>query len=682
MFFFLSDVMSVSERETCYSQQTTCSNWSQDVKTSKDIFNEVMSTLSNGAYEPLRSQPSQPLADLKAVSKKYYIRRALSAFKYVCDFIAPKQGPTLLQYVIDQECDNDKAKNTDNDALTETVIEAYKTAEDHQTRTQILSLIATKFSKSKLLSLIDDLSIHRIDKARKHASTHGPGQYIAPAKITRVRLSKCQIQHFIEFISSPAYLQTVGFGSKTLKLSSGVHVKIPKVIRTMIGSRLISLYNSYCQENDVQCPSRATLFRIIKGCAASQLKSLHGLDNHASEGIASIDILLRIADKLGENGLEQEKVNELKSKLSSIKTFYKHEFMNHLTTTSTCFNHCIQYALSDKLCNHEHSETCLSCEDLNNTMEALGDMCETLAFSNEQTKEEVEYDIKQSNEKLINWRNHIVRSVNQDKCKTDILKNLKEHQVLLVADWAMKFLPQNFRETQSDWFGKQGISWHICCALYLSDQQDSEDNSNDNVNLEIKSFVHLLSNGTQGWFSVSQIFMHTFDLLKEQNPRLTEVYLKSDNAGCYHSLPLMAFLWTNRSLNGLTVKEYNFSEVQSGKDICDARTGNCRLHILNYINEGNNVTEVFEMKNALESHGGVVNTYVSVIDINMERQPTLSGQLKSCNISSLNNFIFEDEGLRVYKAYKVGDPDLINSSSIQSISRNMTNECDYKVRQV
>jgi hypothetical protein len=43
----------------------------------------------------------------------------------------------------------------------------------------------------------------------------------------------------------------------------------------------------------------------------------------------------------------------------------------------------------------------------------------------------------------------------------DVLRLLDEKTVFIVNDWAMKFLPQRYRESQQDWFGKRGISWHI-----------------------------------------------------------------------------------------------------------------------------------------------------------------------------------------------------------------------------
>lgn len=65
----------------------------------------------------------------------------------------------------------------------------------------------------------------------------------------------------------------------------------------------------------------------------------------------------------------------------------------------------------------------------------------------------------------LGWMDHLIRNVNQDLCYRTILQNLKSLEVLIIADWAMKYLPQTFRATQSEWFGKQGISWHMICAV-------------------------------------------------------------------------------------------------------------------------------------------------------------------------------------------------------------------------
>ncbi|XP_052083876.1 uncharacterized protein LOC127721237 [Mytilus californianus] len=160
--------------------------------------------------------------------------------------------------------------------------------------------------------------------------------------------------------------------------------------------------------------------------------------------------------------------------------------------------------------------------------------------------------------------------------------------------------------------------------------------------------------------------------IKTLQPNLQEVFLKSDNAGCYHSLQLMAFIWKNNSLFDLQVKEYNFSEVQSGKDLCDSRTGTCRMHVLKFANEGNNIENPADLKRALESNKGVRNTFVTLVDISVENPPVLIGTIKHFKISKMSNFVFEDQGIRVYQAFGIGSGYLITNTILEKISRNLS----------
>lgn len=92
------------------------------------------------------------------------------------------------------------------------------------------------------------------------------------------------------------------------------------MIRTMIASRLITAYENYCKENSLIPPSRATLYTIIKACAASQLQSLHGLDNFVNDGLEGIDTLKRIVSNLR---LPEIRTSELKDlKVTVLNTVY------------------------------------------------------------------------------------------------------------------------------------------------------------------------------------------------------------------------------------------------------------------------------------------------------------------------------------------------------------------------
>lgn len=65
-------------------------------------------------------------------------------------------------------------------------------------------------------------------------------------------------------------------------------------------------------------------------------------------------------------------------------------------------------------------------------------------------QKELAHDFEQSRKNIHEWKAHIVRAVNQDMSKSNIIENLKSNQALLIMDWAMKFLPQSFRESQQN----------------------------------------------------------------------------------------------------------------------------------------------------------------------------------------------------------------------------------------
>ena len=64
---------------------------------------------------------------------------------------------------------------------------------------------------------------------------------------------------------------------------------------------------------------------------------------------------------------------------------------------------------------------------------------------------------------MFHWKAHIIRSVNQEAAKQDQLKMIAYNPelALLVMDGVMKFIQLRYREKQSDWYGKRGLSRHI-----------------------------------------------------------------------------------------------------------------------------------------------------------------------------------------------------------------------------
>ena len=69
--------------------------------------------------------------------------------------------------------------------------------------------------------------------------------------------------------------------------------------------------------------------------------------------------------------------------------------------------------------------------------------------------EEINYEIDSAESNVLDWKKHQLRTIHQDLSKKSILYNLASNQAFLIKDWAMKFLPFQFRESQSDFFWKE-----------------------------------------------------------------------------------------------------------------------------------------------------------------------------------------------------------------------------------
>jgi hypothetical protein len=331
----------------------------------------------------------------------------------------------------------------------------------------------------------------------------------------------------------------------------------------------------------------------MKVCIASQKKNLHGLDNITADGLKAVEVLKGIISKLQTFGLSEARVEQLESLTASLNQRLKFEIKGHLSKESSCIDHCTTYSLSDPAnaafnsqCNHEHSTGCDACGLVERTLLEVNGSFENLQSSSNippDAVEEIDHEINQSRSNIVAWKAHCIRTVHQDQAKQDVLDNLKPNQALIVMDWAMKFLPIKHREAQSDFFGKKGISWHISSVISCETNPGATPHDRLQNQFRVHTLIHILQVGNQGWFLVAHIITHLLQQLPCLLPNVNEVIFKSDNAGCYHCTGLISYLHYLNTISSVKVLQYNYSEPQSGKDICDAKTAHCKMHILRYI---------------------------------------------------------------------------------------------------
>lgn len=210
----------------------------------------------------------------------------------------------------------------------------------------------------------------------------------------------------------------------------------------------------------------------------------------------------------------------------------------HVTEASSVADHCTSYALSDPenlhfrhSCSHPHNLACCSCEGLKSVLSsneaALHDKATTLP---DEERDDLMYAYQQALQAIKAWKAHQLHSLQQDKCHVDILRDLNSTEVLITQDLAMKFLPQKYWETQTDWYGKRGICWYISVVVRRRQHE----------NLELQTFVHNARNCSQDSNVVLAIIEHTLHTLKAEHLEIAEVLLRQDNAGCYHNGTVLA----------------------------------------------------------------------------------------------------------------------------------------------
>ena len=218
---------------------------------------------------------------------------------------------------------------------------------------------------------------------------------------------------------------------------------------------------------------------------------------------------------------------------------------------------------------------------------------------------------------------------------------MTDKDVLIVVDYPQKFMPIWFRESQIKYFGKKGLSWHLSVAITREDDKYA-----------VGTYVHMLDYTPQDQMTVCSLLQDVISTIKQNKPKVTTAHIKSDNASYYHNATVIAFLSEVGKRIGLHVKRYDFSEAQSGKDICDRRTAPIKQHMLNYAHSGKDVLTGLDMFTATQSLAGIRGTSICVA---LPRVPeTESVSIPGVLITSIYNVQYNPASMVMWRAYGIG----------------------------
>ncbi len=310
-------------------------------------------------------------------------------------------------------------------------------------------------------------------------------------------------------------------------------------------------------------------------------------------------------------------------------------------------DHCRPYALSHasenalaKKCDHQHDLVCERCNLFRSTVKEIKEVLEQVEMSQDK-KNELRFQVEQAKKSIDAWKSHLLRSINQDEARVDILNSLDNTSVLVVLDWAMKFIPRKYRESQTDWFGKRGISWHVSVVTRKVDDKP-----------QMLTLVHTFQKSNQDSFYVLAVIDDVIHQLKKVMPELKSVNFRQDNAGCYHSATTVLGVRQLAQKHDVSLK-MDFSDPQGGKGPCDRKAATIKNHMRSYLNSGNDISNASQMKRAIESNGGVRGvTAILCGPLNIPNSDLFE---KWEGISFINNVEFKEDHMKVWRAYGTGE---------------------------
>ena len=517
-------------------------------------------------------------------------------------------------------------------------------------------------------------------EAKKHYLGHGFA--FAPLKATiarRQRLDPAMIEVLEEFLTSNDIIQDTAYGTKKVRDASGEDHTIAKIIRTMTASELVKMATTFLIESGFKPPTRATLFKIIHGLPASSKKSLKGINPFQAKAMEAFGAWKSIVVQLAESyDMDPSMKNALLKSISNAHNYIRNYYKFSLELSSNCASHCINYCLSDpetkesgeysQQCQHDHEESCFQCENIRRIWKGLLQLIE-------KHKNEMDDLQFQEHKKLINdsfdhifcYQKHLMRAAGQNMA-WDSLYDDKGETCLVVQDWAMKYLPEKFRESTADWYAKAGYSWHIIAFLRRMKTKDG-------LVQEIDVHVSVVEKENKQESSVNfALLKKSLEIYHKAHPEVKRVWIKSDNAGTYHSESLILSLHSIKDRLPLKIAGYLFSASGAGKDVCDRFSAIIKRSVAKYVLTGQNIESPRDFALAMVCHGDISNCLVLYGEVKGITKATKEKDQQINSIYLLNDFEFgEGAKLTVRKQSLIGNGHELN---VKQVKQEAFYECE------
>ncbi len=410
--------------------------------------------------------------ELAPMTKRRRKQKAKELVKKVIETVSPDGAEELKHGMLKESVEPVWLQGAHTPAvagLLTAITDAYRSADTRQQRLQLLSIVVNDFPRSVLQQYIPGLTRYMYTQARYYAAQFGPGTHSEPqSQGKKLQIPGNRLRIALNFIASDLVSIPSPFGTTKMKLSDGEKREIDLYIRTQSREHIFNMYSNYMAETGQQDDmlSRSLFLSILEKCPAKTRHSVHGLDNYSFAGLEAIDSLLKEVGNWVKDGLvTTDWFEQKKEALMDGKMYLRADYKAHLTEKTRIADHCMRWALSDKKKefqhegegrDHIHDLRCPRCAAIHDVLSELQNFVDdsNTNFQSDAIEDGASFLVQKAIENVFAWKQHQLRSIHQDTGRTAAWANLKENEVFIVLDFAMKWLPAHGRESQQMWFGK------------------------------------------------------------------------------------------------------------------------------------------------------------------------------------------------------------------------------------
>jgi hypothetical protein len=176
-------------------------------------------------------------------------------------------------------------------------------------------------------------------------------------------------------------------------------------------------------------------------------------------------------------------------------------------------------------------------------------------------------------------------------------------------DHKQKVLPKHFRECQSAYFAKAGMSMLGCMITYHAN--DKQGNGH-----YYYKFVDFIIDGykQQDNIQIEAILLQLKHHITQHFPHVTEIILQSDNASGFASQQHIPQVHHMNADSLPVFSTWIFTEAQTGKSRLDTHFSYVNLQLTKYINAGHDILTESDIQAAMSFQDGIAGTTSILLD--------------------------------------------------------------------